>query len=98
VWCQQSHTNILPPVHKNPKRGAHAYGLPKLHKDPVFNQPIISGIKSITEEISKIAGYYMKKIIPCSLTHLKDSKMFINEIKNIGVLPPHVKLFRVNAT
>jgi hypothetical protein len=50
---------------------------------------------SITEAIIKIADYYMKKIIPCSPTHLKDSQVFIKEIV---VLSPHAKLFTANAT
>jgi hypothetical protein len=57
---------------KQPKRDAHAYGLPKLHKDPIVDRPIISGINSITEAISKIADYFMKQIIPSTATHLKD--------------------------
>jgi hypothetical protein len=40
----------------------------------------------------------MKKIIPCSPTHLKDSQTLINEIKEIGVLPPHTKLFTADAS
>jgi hypothetical protein len=50
--------------------GGELYGLPKLHKEPIVDRPIISGIGSITEGISKIADYYMKKIIPHAPTHL----------------------------
>jgi hypothetical protein len=78
---KQSHTDILPPIVETTKKDAHAYGLPKLHKDPVVDRPIISGINSITEAISKITDYFMKQIIPSTPTHLKDSQTFIKEIK-----------------
>jgi hypothetical protein len=83
---------------KQPKRNAHAYGLPKLHKNPIVDRPIISGINNITEVISKIADYFMKQIIPSTPTHLKDSQTLIKEIKEIGQLPPHAKLFTADAT
>jgi hypothetical protein len=54
------------------KRDGQLYGLTKLHKDPIVDRPVISGIGSITEGIIKIADYYMKKIIPHAPTHLWD--------------------------
>jgi hypothetical protein len=40
----------------------------------------------------------MKQIIPSTATHLKDSQTLIKEIKEIGQLPPHAKLFTADAT
>jgi hypothetical protein len=77
---------------EHPKRDVQIYGLPKLHKEPVVDRPIISGINSITEAISKIADYFMKQIIPSTATHLKDSQTLIKEIKEIGH-PPHTPSF-----
>jgi signal recognition particle GTPase len=51
----------------------------------------------MTEAISKIADYFMKQIIPSTATHLKDSQTLIKEIKEIGQLPPHAKLFMADA-
>jgi hypothetical protein len=83
---------------QRPTRDAQTYGLPKLHKDPIVDIPIISGINSIVEGISKIADYYMKKIIPHTPTHLRDSQSLVNTIHSIGPLPPKAKLFTANAT
>jgi hypothetical protein len=79
-------------------RDAQAYGLPKIHKDPIVDRPIIRCINSITEGISKIADYYMKKITPHTPTHLRDSPSLVNIIHNIGPLPPKTKLFTADAT
>jgi hypothetical protein len=70
------------------KRDGKLYGLPKLHKDPIVDRPVISAIGSITEGISKIADYYMKKIIQHASTHLRDYQTLIDEINTIGPLPP----------
>jgi hypothetical protein len=83
---------------QRPMRDTQSYGLPKLHKDPIVNRPIISGINSITEAISKIADFYMKNIIPHTPTHLRDSQSPVNIIHNIGPLPPKSKLFTADAT
>jgi hypothetical protein len=68
------------------------YGLSKLHKDPIV------GIDSITEGISRIADYYMEKIIPHAPSDLRDSHTLIKKIKKIGPLPSNVKLFTADAT
>jgi hypothetical protein len=83
---------------QRPMRDAQAYGLPKLHKDPIVDRPIISGINSITEGISKIAENYMQTIIPHTSTHLRDSQSLVNIIHNIGPLPPKAKIFTADAT
>jgi hypothetical protein len=81
--------------HRSPKKNwdNQAYGLPKLHKDPIVDRPMISGINGITEGISKIADHYMKKIIRHTPTHLRDSQALIDNIKDLGALPPNAKLF-----
>jgi hypothetical protein len=40
----------------------------------------------------------MKQTIPSTPTHLKHSQTPIKEIKEIGQLPPHAKLFTADAT
>lgn len=40
----------------------------------------------------------MKKLLPCFLkTYLKDSFVVFEEVKNIGPLPPHARLFTADA-
>jgi hypothetical protein len=89
-------TYFMPSIQR-PMRDAQAYGLPKLHKYPIVDRPIISGRNSIAEGISKIADYYMTQIIPAP-THLRDSKSLVNIIHNIGPLPPKAKLFTTDDT
>jgi hypothetical protein len=80
------------------KRDGELYGLSKLHKDPIVDRPIISGVGSITEGISKIADYYVKKIIPHAPTQPQDYQTLIRESNKIGPLPPNAKLFTADDT
>jgi hypothetical protein len=82
---------------KKPKRDNQGYGLPKLHKDPIVDRHIISRVNMITEGISKIADHYMKQIVHHTPTNLRDSQALIDNIKDLGPLPPNTKLFTVDA-
>jgi hypothetical protein len=83
---------------KKPKRDNQAYGLPKLHNDPIVDRPIISEVNGTTEGISKISDHYMKQIIHHTPTHLRDSQALIDNIKDLGPLTPNAKLFTADAT
>lgn len=63
-----------------------------------MDRPITSGINGITEGISKIADHYMTQIINHIPAHLKESQALINDMNDLGALPPNAKLFRADAT
>jgi hypothetical protein len=98
MWSKQGNHDLPPPLPEKTKTDNQAYRLPKLHKDPIVDRPIISGVNGIREGISKIADHYMKKIIHHTLTPLRDYQVLIENIKDLGPLPPNEKLFTADAT
>jgi hypothetical protein len=91
MWSKQGDRDL-------PKGHNQAYGLPKLHKDPIVDRPIIIRVNGIKEGISKIADHYMKQIVHHTPTHLRDSQALIDNIKDLGPLPLNTKLFTAEAT
>jgi hypothetical protein len=84
---------------KTQKRDKQAYCIPKLHKDPIVDRPIISGINDISEVIIKIAEHYTTPIIhhTPTPTRLRDSQALIDNKNDLGALPPNAKLFTADA-
>jgi hypothetical protein len=71
---------------------------PKVHKTPWSTRPVVSCVGSFAEIFSKWLDHQMKKLLPMfSKTYLKDSFAILHDIRNLGPLPPHAKLFTANA-
>jgi hypothetical protein len=80
------------------KRIHQMYGGPKLHKTPLKWRPIVSCVGGVTEHISKWIDHHLKRIIKTTPTFLRDSQQVVMELKAIGQLPPHARLFTSDAT
>jgi hypothetical protein len=74
------------------------YGGPKLHKTPLKWRPIVSCVGGINEHISKWIDHHLKRVIKTTPTFLRDSQQVVMELKAIGELPPHTRLFTSDAT
>jgi hypothetical protein len=86
---QKSHTEYRVP---------RFYVTPKVHKTPWSTQPVVSCVGSFAEIFSKWLDHQMKKLLPTfSKTYLKDLFAILHDIRNLGPLPPHAKLFTANA-
>ena len=72
------------------------YGPPKLHKAFLNNFPkmctVVAKIKSFMEIISKYIDYYLSKLIPFVVTHLKDSFTLIEDLNGIQKPLPQICL------
>jgi hypothetical protein len=75
------------------------YGGPQLHKALLEWQPIVRCVGGgVKEHISKWIYYHLKIIIKISPTFMRDSQQVVEELKAVGPLPPHTRLFPLDAT
>jgi hypothetical protein len=58
----------------------------------------VSCIGGVTEHISKWIDHHLKRIITSSPTFLRDSREVVQELKAMGPMPPHVRLFTSDVT
>ncbi|CAN7997262.1 unnamed protein product, partial [Ixodes hexagonus] len=63
------------------------YMLPKIHKQNNPGRPIISGIGTVTENISSFIDLLIKDIPPKFASYVKDTNHFLREISSVVVLP-----------
>ena len=70
----------------NNVRTSPFYMLPKIHKENHPGRPIVSGIDSPTDLISQTMDRILKPLVPKTQSYLKDTKHFLNIIKDIGYL------------
>ena len=73
-------------VPDNPKPGTF-YTLPKIHKPSNPGRPIISGIGTLTENISGAIENIIKPMIRNTKSYIQDTTDFLNSINNIDNLP-----------
>ena len=59
------------------------YGLPKVHKEGMPLSPIVSSVGSVAYETSKELSRILKPLVGRTEHHVKNSKDFIDSIKNI---------------
>ena len=85
---KQDHTFITKDL-KNPRMSVF-YGLPKIHKSfekfPPL-RPIVSQINSVTYRLSKYLDSFLKFQARKCESFIRDSKHFLNKLKEIGKLP-----------
>lgn len=71
------------------------YTLPKIHKGldiPVKGRPIVSGIGSLTENISAYVDHYIKSEVVTLPSYVKDSIDFIKLLKSFSVTTDNLLL------
>ena len=72
---------------RNESKPARFYLLPKLHKNGVPGRPVVSSCGCITENISIIVDWFLKPLISSIPSYIRDTKDFLQKIRNIGPLP-----------
>ena len=62
------------------------YILPKIHKGviPPPGRPIVSGINSVLEPLSKFTDYFLRPLVSATPTYLKDTKDVLNLITHLN--------------
>ena len=63
------------------------YTIPKIHKEGNPGRPIVSGIQSPTENISKFVDFHIKDYVPKIDSYVKDTTHFINILQDYELEP-----------
>ena len=63
------------------------YGLPKLHKHDIPLRPIVSSTGTVSYNTSKELANILKPLVGWISHHLKNTKDFIDQIKDVRLLP-----------
>ena len=63
------------------------YGLPKIHKKETPLRPIVSSIGTVSYNTSKELANILKPLVGWTPHHLKNTKDFIEQIKDVKLLP-----------
>ena len=63
------------------------YGLPKLHKHDIPLRPIVSSTGTVSYNTSKELANILKPLVGWTSHHLKNTKDFIDQIKDVRLLP-----------
>ena len=63
---------------------AYFYAMPKMHKNPWATRPVVSGVSSVMEPLSKWLDVQLQRIVHLCPCYLKDSWHFLNDIKKLG--------------
>ena len=59
------------------------YALPKVHKEPFQTRPVVSGVSSILNPLSKWTDAQLQRVVHLCPAYLKDSWQFLNDIKDL---------------
>ena len=63
------------------------YGLPKIHKQDTPLRPIVSSTGTVSYNTSKELANILKPLVGWTTHHLKNTKDFIEQIKDVKLLP-----------
>ena len=63
------------------------YGLPKIHKQDIPLRPIVSSTGTVSYNTSKELANILKPLVGWTTHHLKNTKDFIDQIKDVRLLP-----------
>ena len=61
------------------------YILPKVHKVPWATRPVVSGVSSVLEPLSKWVDIQLQRVVHLCPAYLKDSWHFLNEMKDLEI-------------
>ncbi|XP_063800256.1 mucin-5AC-like [Pseudophryne corroboree] len=62
------------------------YCLPKIHKNPVCppGRPIVSGVNSVTSNLSMLLDHYLQPLVKCTKSYLKDTGQLLTILDGLG--------------
>mgnify|MGYP002810823144 FL=1 len=73
------------------------YAMPKVHKAKLKFRPVISACGSPLEVESKFLDFHLQRVIHLCPAHLKDSAGLIDQLQQLGPLPPNARLITADA-
>jgi hypothetical protein len=79
------------------RRRPQFYLMPKIHKNPLKFRPVISCIGGLMEIVSKYLDHQLQKVVHLCPCYLRDSWQLLQELKDLGPLPPNARLVTADA-
>jgi hypothetical protein len=79
------------------RRPPQFYLMFKVHKQTLKTRPVVSCIGSFPEIASKWLDYQLSRVVTLCPSHTKDSNQILDDLTNLGRLPPNAKLFTSDA-
>jgi hypothetical protein len=79
------------------RRPPQFYILPKVHKTPWKTRPVVSCVGSFNEIASKWLDFKLSQLVYLCPSHTKDSFQILQDLKELGPLPPNARLFTADA-
>jgi hypothetical protein len=73
------------------------YLLPKVHKTPWKTRPVISGVSSVNEPLSKWIDIQLQRVVHLCPVYLKDSWQLLRELCDLPTLPSEATCFTADA-
>jgi hypothetical protein len=73
------------------------YLLPKIHKNPWKTRPVVSGVSSVNEPLSKWIDYHLQQVIHLCPAYLKDSWQLLRDLKNLPPLADDIVIYSADA-
>ena len=74
------------------------YCTPKVHKKPEWKtRPIVSCINSRMGDLSKWVDVQLQQLMPLCPTHLKDSRTFLDHLRQLQTVPPTAIILTADA-
>jgi hypothetical protein len=73
------------------------YLLPKIHKTPWKTRPVVSGVSTVNEPLSKWIDIQLQQVIHLCPAYLKDSWQLLGEQRELPPLPPDAICFTADA-
>jgi hypothetical protein len=79
------------------RRPPQFYMMPKIHKIPTKNRPVISCIGALLETASIYIDYQLQRVIKLCPCYLRDGWQLLQELKDLGPLPAGARLVTADA-
>jgi hypothetical protein len=73
------------------------YLLPKVHKTPWKTRPVVSGVASVNEPLSKWIDIQLQRVVHLCPAYLKDSWQLLRELRDLPPLPPDAVCYTADA-
>jgi hypothetical protein len=73
------------------------YLLPKIHKKPWKTRPVVSGVSSVNEPLSKWIDYHLQQVLHLCPAYLKDSWQLLRDLKTLPPLADDTVIYSADA-
>ena len=84
-------------LHKNSDNMARFRMSLKAHKNPWKMRPIVCCAGTALNDLSRWLDYWLQKLKPFLPTYIRDSTQLLDQLKDLGPLPPGAKVFTADA-